>query len=77
MILNKDTVAAEKCDPLIYSGQLVLQKILFVVAIICVPWMLLAKPVSILRSRRNKMNYSVSKAKIKYRSLVLFKELRK
>lgn len=60
MVLNKQTPFEEKCgSATMYSGQLGLQKFLFFVAIICVPWMLLAKPIYIMRSRKNS-HHSVS-----------------
>jgi V-type H+-transporting ATPase subunit a len=59
MVLNKETIVDRQCDATMYAGQIPIQKLLFVCAVICVPWMLLAKPIYIMRHRR-KMNYSVS-----------------
>ncbi|XP_063911507.1 V-type proton ATPase 116 kDa subunit a 1-like isoform X4 [Zophobas morio] len=59
MVLNKETIVDPECDANMYAGQIPIQKLLFACAVICVPWMLLAKPLYIMRSRR-KMNYSVS-----------------
>ncbi|RZC27703.1 V ATPase I and/or NAD Gly3P dh N domain containing protein, partial [Asbolus verrucosus] len=49
----------KQCDATMFAGQISIQKLLFACAVICVPWMLLAKPIYIMRSQR-KMNYSVS-----------------
>lgn len=61
MVLNKNTPYDEKnCEtPTMFAGQLGIQKLLLFCALLCVPWMLLAKPIYIMRSRRQ-MNYSVS-----------------
>ncbi|XP_044259991.1 V-type proton ATPase 116 kDa subunit a1 isoform X2 [Tribolium madens] len=61
MVLNKETIVDSECDATMYAGQIPIQKLLFVCAVICVPWMLLAKPVYIMRNRR-KMNYSMQQA---------------
>lgn len=60
MVLFKDTKFDPVCEtPTMYAGQLGLQKLLVFVALLCVPWMLLAKPIIIMRNQR-KLNYSVS-----------------
>lgn len=59
MVLFKETKVDSVCDATMYSGQLGLQKFLVFVALICVPWMLLAKPIIIMRNQK-KQNYSVS-----------------
>uniref|UniRef100_A0A7G3B7A9 V-type proton ATPase subunit a n=1 Tax=Lutzomyia longipalpis TaxID=7200 RepID=A0A7G3B7A9_LUTLO len=41
------------CSPYMFSGQAALQKFLVIVAVLCIPWMLLAKPILIARSRKN------------------------
>ncbi|KAK0090199.1 hypothetical protein PV325_002269 [Microctonus aethiopoides] len=41
-----------KCDPMMFSGQEGLQKFLIVIALLCVPWMLFAKPYLILRQKK-------------------------
>ncbi|EGK97124.1 AGAP003711-PC [Anopheles gambiae str. PEST] len=40
------------CSPYMFAGQSGLQKFLVVVALLCVPWMLLAKPILIMRGRK-------------------------
>uniref|UniRef100_A0A6E8VGZ6 V-type proton ATPase subunit a n=1 Tax=Anopheles coluzzii TaxID=1518534 RepID=A0A6E8VGZ6_ANOCL len=40
------------CLPYMFAGQSGLQKFLVVVALLCVPWMLLAKPILIMRGRK-------------------------
>ncbi|XP_055548064.1 V-type proton ATPase 116 kDa subunit a 1 isoform X5 [Wyeomyia smithii] len=40
------------CNPYMFGGQAGLQKFLVVIALLCVPWMLLAKPLMIMRSRK-------------------------
>ncbi|GAB0097814.1 V-type proton ATPase subunit a [Sergentomyia squamirostris] len=40
------------CSPYMFSGQGPLQTFLVLVAVICIPWMLLAKPILIMRSRK-------------------------
>ncbi|KAK9881875.1 hypothetical protein WA026_018073 [Henosepilachna vigintioctopunctata] len=54
MVLQKDSPVEPGCEPEMYPGQMVLQKFLFVCAILCVPWMLLAKPIFIMRERKQK-----------------------
>lgn len=59
MVLFKETKVDVSCDAVMYSGQLGLQKFLVFVALICVPWMLFAKPIIIMRNQK-RQNYSVS-----------------
>lgn len=59
MVLNKETIVDSHCDATMYAGQIPTQKFLFVCAVLCVPWMLLSKPIYIMRSQR-KATYSVS-----------------
>lgn len=40
------------CGPYMFWGQSVLQKLLVTGGLLCVPWMLLAKPLHIMRSRK-------------------------
>ncbi|CAG9863945.1 unnamed protein product [Phyllotreta striolata] len=61
MVLQKETPFDPKCKTSnLFGGQLGLQKFLFVCAVICVPWMLLAKPLIIMRNRKNAAQYSVN-----------------
>lgn len=43
----------DACSPWMFAGQQSLQKFLVLVAVICIPWMLLAKPIMIMRARKN------------------------
>lgn len=63
MVLFKETKVDSVCDATMYAGQLGLQKFLVFIALICVPWMLLAKPIIIMRNQK-KQNYSVSHQQI-------------
>lgn len=63
MVLFKETKVDPVCDATMYAGQLGLQKFLVFIALICVPWMLLAKPIIIMRNQK-KQNYSVSHQQI-------------
>lgn len=60
MVLFKDTKFDPACNSAtMYAGQLGIQKLLVLLALVCVPWMLLAKPIIIMR-RQRKLNYTVS-----------------
>ncbi|XP_011875110.1 PREDICTED: V-type proton ATPase 116 kDa subunit a isoform 1 isoform X2 [Vollenhovia emeryi] len=59
MVLFKPAVKIGKCDPYMYGGQDGFQHFLVVVALLCVPWMLLAKPVLMIRNRR-KQHYQLN-----------------
>lgn len=48
----KEEEGPDKCSPWMYSGQSGIQTLLVFVAVICIPWMLLAKPIHIMRSRK-------------------------
>ena len=52
-----------------YSGQQVLQTILLVIAVLCVPWMLLGKP--IYRIVMNKRRANVSRVKNLFVSVLI------
>lgn len=43
---------ATACSPYMFNGQFYIQRILVTVGLLCVPWMLLAKPLHIMRSRK-------------------------
>lgn len=55
MVLQKETPVEDGCNPELYPGQMIIQKFLFVCALLCVPWMLLAKPIYIMRQRKQKV----------------------
>ncbi|XP_011699432.1 PREDICTED: V-type proton ATPase 116 kDa subunit a isoform 1 isoform X3 [Wasmannia auropunctata] len=59
MVLFKPAAQVGTCDPYMYGGQSGLQKFLVVVALLCVPWMLLAKPILMMRNRR-KQHYQLN-----------------
>ncbi|XP_065156759.1 V-type proton ATPase 116 kDa subunit a1 isoform X4 [Atheta coriaria] len=59
MVLFKETKVDKVCDPTMYAGQIGLQKLLVVCAMLCIPWMLLAKPIHIMRAAQRN-NFSVS-----------------
>lgn len=47
---NEDDPTA--CTPFMYAGQSAIQKLFVLIAVLCIPWMLLAKPIHIMRSRK-------------------------
>ncbi|XP_031619332.1 V-type proton ATPase 116 kDa subunit a isoform X2 [Contarinia nasturtii] len=49
----------DECSPYMFWGQRGLQQILVVGALLCVPWMLLSKPVHIMRSRKEAMHHPI------------------
>lgn len=44
-----------KCSEFMYGGQFGLQRFLLVIALLCVPWMLLAKPIMMMRERKKQL----------------------
>ncbi|EAT44941.1 AAEL003743-PA [Aedes aegypti] len=52
MVLFKAPEKGVECSPFMFAGQEGLQKFLVIIALLCVPWMLLAKPIMIMRSRK-------------------------
>nr|XP_034175070.1 V-type proton ATPase 116 kDa subunit a isoform X1 [Osmia lignaria]XP_034175071.1 V-type proton ATPase 116 kDa subunit a isoform X1 [Osmia lignaria] len=52
MVLNKPGTAPEQCTPWMYAGQEGFQKLLLFVALLCIPWMLLAKPFMLMYNRK-------------------------
>ncbi|XP_076250753.1 V-type ATPase subunit a family protein Vha100-1 isoform X3 [Rhynchophorus ferrugineus] len=61
MVLSKDTPYVKECEtPNMYAGQDAIQKFLLTCAFICIPWILLAKPIMIMRSRKAANQYSVT-----------------
>lgn len=53
MVLFKAPDENTECSPWMFAGQAGLQKFLVLVAVVCIPWMLLAKPIMIMRQRKN------------------------
>ncbi|XP_049821655.1 V-type proton ATPase 116 kDa subunit a 1 isoform X3 [Aethina tumida] len=65
MMLNKNTPYEDKCEtPYMYAGQGGFQKLLVFCALICVPWMLLAKPLIIMRNRKRQAQFSAGHQQI-------------
>jgi V-type H+-transporting ATPase subunit a len=55
MVLFKDAAALDNCNTVyMFSGQGAVQKFLVIVALLCVPIMLLAKPIYIMRQQKEK-----------------------
>ena len=52
MVLMKETPVPAECDAYMYSGQKALQRLLLIVALLCVPVMLLGKPIYIMRQHK-------------------------
>ncbi|XP_017889250.1 V-type proton ATPase 116 kDa subunit a isoform X1 [Ceratina calcarata] len=52
MVLFKPGQAPKECSPYMYAGQDGFQRLLVVLAVLCIPWMLFAKPVMMMRSRK-------------------------
>lgn len=52
-------VKGSKCSPYMFSGQADIQKILVILAVLCIPWMLLGKPIHIMRSRKKQQVSSI------------------
>lgn len=57
MMLFKKSEIEKPCDAYMYSGQQSMQKVLLIMALICIPWMLLGAPLyEILFRRKPKVN---------------------
>jgi V-type H+-transporting ATPase subunit a len=56
MMLNKEPEKSDKssCDPYMFEGQGTLQKTFVLISLVCIPWMLLSKPIYVMMSRKNK-----------------------
>lgn len=54
MMLFKETEVEKGCDQFMFEGQDLLQKVFIIVALLCIPWLLFAKPIYILITRRMK-----------------------
>ncbi|KAI5698914.1 hypothetical protein M8J75_013823 [Diaphorina citri] len=54
MVLFKPGSPNEGCDEFMFMGQGVLQKFLVICAVACIPWMLLAKPILIMKETKRK-----------------------
>jgi len=61
MVLNKETPYEKICETSnMYAGQGGIQKFLLFCAFVCIPWMLLAKPIIIMRRRKAAALYPVN-----------------
>lgn len=60
MVLFKSSKVDEACSPEMFSGQMQLQKVLVICALLCVPWMFLAKPIIIMRRQKEGNTYAVN-----------------
>ncbi|XP_015584692.1 V-type proton ATPase 116 kDa subunit a isoform X2 [Cephus cinctus] len=61
MVLFKANVApSEVCDPWMFSGQLGVQRALLILAVLCIPWMLFAKPFLLMRNMKSKMHQQLN-----------------
>lgn len=61
MVLNKQTPFETECETSnMYAGQIGIQKFLLFCAFVCIPWMLLAKPIIIARGRKNAAQHPVN-----------------
>ncbi|XP_063706594.1 V-type proton ATPase 116 kDa subunit a 1 isoform X3 [Culicoides brevitarsis] len=55
MVLMKsrpEPIPGNPCSPFMYGGQFVLQRLMLLCALVCIPWMLLAKPYLIMKARK-------------------------
>lgn len=58
MMLFKHSKPLDGCNEYMFDAQETLQTVFIIVALICIPWMLLGKPLYIMCSKKN--NYEVS-----------------
>lgn len=59
MVLFNKSVRREPCEENMYAGQQGLQKFLVVIALLCIPWMLFAKPFMMMQERK-KQHYQLN-----------------
>lgn len=52
MMLLQSTDAPDGCEAYMFSGQRIMQMVLFGLAVVCIPWMLLGKPFYIMVGRK-------------------------
>nr|XP_016945921.1 V-type proton ATPase 116 kDa subunit a1 [Drosophila suzukii] len=52
MILQGSQDTPEPCEEFMFEGQKTLQQVMVIIAVICIPWMLLGKPLYIMFKRR-------------------------
>ena len=61
MMLFKDSVPLEGCNEFMFEGQKTIQTVFITIALICIPWMLLGKPLYLMCSKKS--NHEVSNLK--------------
>lgn len=55
MVLFKAPIESDgDCSPYMFAGQAGIQKLLVILALLCVPWMLFAKPIIIMQERKKR-----------------------
>ncbi|XP_011503151.1 PREDICTED: V-type proton ATPase 116 kDa subunit a isoform 1 isoform X4 [Ceratosolen solmsi marchali] len=54
MVLFKSPTKLPPCDPYMYGGQYSLEKFLVIIGVLCIPWMLFAKPIMMMQERKKK-----------------------
>ncbi|XP_043266314.1 V-type proton ATPase 116 kDa subunit a1 isoform X2 [Colletes gigas] len=59
MVLFKPATPLGDCNPWMYGGQEVFQSLLVVIALLCIPWMLLGKPFMLMYNRK-KQHYQLN-----------------
>lgn len=52
MVLMKSSDVPSVCDKTMYGGQGAIQSLLVIVAVLCIPIMLLGKPIIVMRQQR-------------------------
>lgn len=53
MMLFKDEPSDPNCGELMFDGQKSIQTIFIVIALVCIPWMLLGKPLYIMCTKNS------------------------
>ncbi|XP_014235202.1 V-type proton ATPase 116 kDa subunit a isoform X7 [Trichogramma pretiosum] len=54
MVLFKTSAEIKPCSPYMYAGQGGFENLLVICAVLCIPWMLLAKPILLMQERKRK-----------------------
>ncbi|CAB0036337.1 unnamed protein product [Trichogramma brassicae] len=54
MVLFKTPAEIKPCSPYMYAGQGGFENLLVICAVLCIPWMLLAKPILLMQERKRK-----------------------
>uniref|UniRef100_A0A1B6KFA1 V-type proton ATPase subunit a n=1 Tax=Graphocephala atropunctata TaxID=36148 RepID=A0A1B6KFA1_9HEMI len=56
MVMFKNSPVNDVCSPWMYSGQQSLQYILVLIAVVCIPWMLVTKPYFLIKEKKNQLS---------------------